>query len=93
MNRQEFENKQGKWFNIRLLKYFYMSTTKEEQDMIEDEYTLHFDFPEGRYFIQYGELKSKADEETKLFLQEKNLTMPDFTISGDKYDYKLIKVD
>ena len=80
MTLQQFLDKQGPYLHVRLLKYYYLSTTEEEQNKQLDTDVLHFDFPEGRYNINFRELKEKADKETLELFEKtpkrKELTLP-----------------
>lgn len=71
MNLEQFLDKQGPYLHVRLLKYYYLSTSEEEQSKQKDTDTLFFDFEEGRYGVNFLVLKEKADEETKELLAKK----------------------
>lgn len=80
MTLEQFLEKQGPYLHVRLLKYYYMSTSQEEQEKQKDTDTLFFDFEEGRYGVNFLVLKQKADEETQQLLakqpQKKELKLP-----------------
>ena len=63
------EDLQGKYFHIRLLKY-YLLMIEEKGDILDVNPVLYFDFPQGQYQISLEDLKKKADVETVEFLQE-----------------------
>jgi len=71
MTEQEFLEQQGKYFHIRLLKFYYLA--KKEQAIVENSDILHFEFKEGTYDISLYDLKTKADAETIQFFDEHNL--------------------
>lgn len=76
MTTSEFLEKQGDTFHIRLLKFYYLSTSPEEQKNQKDDDILFFDFPEGRYSIIFLDLKEEADKETLEFLKRNQLNLP-----------------
>lgn len=81
---EQFLELQGPYFNVRLLKFYYMSTTKQEQRDQKDTDVLVFSFEEGNYKTNFLLLKQRADQETQELLaikgtKPKVLTLPTLT--------------
>jgi hypothetical protein len=92
-NQKEQLEKQGKYFHLRLFRYYYLYTTEEERKQQKDTDILFFELDNTTtYSIRYLDLKQRADEETKQFLEEKNLQIPEFTIKGNNNIDYLIKL-
>lgn len=70
---QEWLDKQGESFHIRLMLYYNQYTSDEEKEKQQDTDVLFFDFPDGRYSITYLDLKERADLETILFTSKNNI--------------------
>jgi hypothetical protein len=70
---EEWLEKQGDTFHIRLLMFYNQYTDSEEKQNQKDDDILFFDFPDGRYSIRFLELKQRADLETINFTNKNNI--------------------
>jgi hypothetical protein len=62
----EFIESKGKYFHLRLFKYFSLITSTEELREIEEgDMTLSYEFPEGKYRITYSLLLARMKEDVK----------------------------
>jgi hypothetical protein len=66
MTTEEFIKSKGNYFHLRLLKYFESYSTEEERQKMEPNYTLFFDFEEGRFAIEYSKLIEEAQKDMEL---------------------------
>jgi len=79
-------NQNNPYLHIFLLKYYYNSTTPEEQSSQLDTDVINFEFEDVTYSIPFLELKQKADEETIIFNEANPVIIKD-----KKSTYKLKK--
>lgn len=81
-------NQNNPYLHIFLMKYYYNSTTPEEQDAQLDTDCINFGFEDMTYTIPFLELKQKADEETIIFNEANKIVLKD---KKNTYKLKLVK--
>ena len=69
MSTEEFLASKSANFHLELLKFYYLTANKKEQDKQKDTDILFFDFEEGKYTISFLDLKEKANVEAEELLK------------------------